>query len=152
MAESQSHILRDLSGSESGTNEVAHEDPPVTRRYQTLLLVAGFFTMFQVIGINSIYGIFQVSRSYTKAPKPYLNVRKEFYTSPKTNIVDGEGQDALVSLVGTIGSGLTWSGGILVNPFITRVKNVKYLSLGGGVIMSIGLFLASFSTRVCRSD
>lgn len=31
-----------------------------TRQYQTMLLAAGFMMIFHVIGINSIYGIFQV--------------------------------------------------------------------------------------------
>ena len=32
-----------------------------SRRYQAILLLAGFTMIFHVIGINSIYGIFQVS-------------------------------------------------------------------------------------------
>ncbi|TFK90066.1 monocarboxylate transporter [Polyporus arcularius HHB13444] len=86
---------------------------------------------FHVIGINSIYGLFQ-----------------EFYTSPETNVKGAEGQDALVSLVGTIGSGLTWSGSIFVNPMISRVDNVKLISLSGAFIMSVGIFLASFCTQL----
>ncbi|KAI0368932.1 MFS general substrate transporter [Pilatotrama ljubarskyi] len=86
---------------------------------------------FHVIGINSIYGLFQ-----------------EFYTSPETNVKGAEGQDALVSLVGTIGSGLTWSGSIFVNPMIGRFDNVKLISLAGAFIMSLGIFLASFSTQL----
>lgn len=35
---------------------------------------------------------------------------KEFYTSSDSNIEDAQGQDALVSLVGTIAYGLTWAG------------------------------------------
>ncbi|EJD03008.1 monocarboxylate transporter [Fomitiporia mediterranea MF3/22] len=83
------------------------------------------------MGINSIYGVFQ-----------------EFYTSPETNIVDAQGQDALVSLVGTLGYGLTWGGGIFVNPLIVRVKNLKIITLTGTTVMSLGLILASFSTRL----
>ncbi|KIP03457.1 hypothetical protein PHLGIDRAFT_121576 [Phlebiopsis gigantea 11061_1 CR5-6] len=58
---------------------------------------------FHVIRINSIYCIFQ-----------------EFYTSSSTNIDDARGQDALVSLVGTIGTGLTWSGSIYASPLFGR--------------------------------
>lgn len=32
-----------------------------TRKYQAALLAAGFLMIFHVIGINSIYGVFQVS-------------------------------------------------------------------------------------------
>lgn len=73
---------------------------------------------------------------------------QEFYTSPQSNIKDALGQDALVSLVGTIGTGLTWSGSIFVNPMIARTKNIKLITLSGVVIMSLGLILASYSTRV----
>ena len=74
---------------------------------------------------------------------------QEFYTSPETNIKGAQGQDALVSLVGTIGSGLTWSGSIFVNPLIGRYDNVKLISLVGAFVMSTGIVLASFATQVC---
>lgn len=32
-----------------------------TKQYQILLLLSGFFMVFHVNGINSVYGIFQVS-------------------------------------------------------------------------------------------
>ncbi|KAI0756441.1 MFS general substrate transporter [Daedaleopsis nitida] len=116
-------------------NEVDDSEAPYTleptRTYQCLLLLAGFMMTFHVIGINSIYGLFQ-----------------EFYTSPETNIKAAEGQDALVSLVGTIGSGLTWSGSIFVNPMIGRYDNVKLISLTGAFIMSTGIVLASFCTEL----
>lgn len=38
----------------------AAEDMRPTRRYQAVLLFAGFMMIFQVIGINQTYGIFQV--------------------------------------------------------------------------------------------
>jgi len=78
--------------------------------------------------------------------------RQEFYTSPQSNIKDGPGHDALVSLVGTIGSGLTWSGSIFVNPMISKIDNVKLITVSGAVIMSLGIVLASFSTRVSFED
>ena len=47
------------------TEDVAPEnaatDQRPTRRYQVLLLLSGFFMTFHVIGINFIYGVFQVS-------------------------------------------------------------------------------------------
>ncbi|KAI0334031.1 MFS general substrate transporter [Cubamyces sp. BRFM 1775] len=105
--------------------------PQPSQTYQCLLVFAGFMMTFHVIGINSIYGLFQ-----------------EFYTSPDTSIVGAQGQDALVSLVGTIGSGLTWSGSVFVNPMIRRFDNVKFISLVGAFIMSLGLFSASFCTQL----
>ncbi|KAI0640143.1 MFS general substrate transporter [Trametes polyzona] len=102
-----------------------------SQTYQCLLVFAGFMMTFHVIGINSIYGLFQ-----------------EFYTSPETNIRNAQGQDALVSLVGTIGGGLTWSGSIFVNPMIRRIDNVKLISVAGAFIMSVGIFLASFCSEL----
>ncbi|KAA1467846.1 MFS general substrate transporter [Dentipellis sp. KUC8613] len=111
--------------------ENAAEDLRPSKRFQVLLVLAGFMMIFQTIGTNQTYGVYQ-----------------EFYTSPQSNIKDGPGQDALVSLVGTIGSGLTWSGSIFVNPLIARVKNLKLITLSGVVIMSLGLVLASFATKL----
>lgn len=41
----------------------AVSDARPTRRYQVALLVAGFSMIFQIIGINSVYGVFQVRTS-----------------------------------------------------------------------------------------
>ncbi|KAJ7697446.1 major facilitator superfamily domain-containing protein [Mycena rosella] len=106
-------------------------DPPLTKRYQALLLFAGFMMIFHIIGINSVFGIFQ-----------------DFYTSPESNIPGARGNDAVVSLVGTLGSGLTWSGGIFVNPLIARVESVKLITFAGVLIMSLGLFLASYCSSL----
>ncbi|KAI8990640.1 MFS general substrate transporter [Trametes punicea] len=117
---------------DTGSNTVEPSAvPQPSKAYQCLLVFAGFMMTFHVIGINSIYGLFQ-----------------EFYTSPNSNIVGAQGEDALVSLVGTIGSGLTWSGSIFVNPLIGRVQNIKLISMGGAFIMSLGIFTASFCTEL----
>ncbi|KAJ6566433.1 MFS general substrate transporter [Mycena capillaripes] len=116
----------------SGENRVSRpEDPPPTRGYQALLLLSGFMMIFHIIGISGVFGIFQ-----------------DFYTSPESNIPSARGNDAVVALVGTIGSGLTWSGGIFVNPIIARVENVKLITFIGTAIMSLGLFLASYSSTL----
>ncbi|KAJ7881797.1 monocarboxylate transporter [Mycena olivaceomarginata] len=90
-----------------------------------------FMMIFQIIGINSVFGIFQ-----------------DFYTSEDSNIPSARGNDAIVALVGTIGSGLTWSGGIFVNPILARVESVKLITFAGAAIMSLGLLLASFSSNL----
>ncbi|KAF8875252.1 major facilitator superfamily domain-containing protein [Mucidula mucida] len=114
-------------------SERAHAPPleKPTRRYQIILVLSGFLMIFHTIGINFVFGIFQ-----------------EFYTSPQSNIKDATSQYALVSLVGTLGSGLTWSGGIFVNPIMARTQRVKTITLLGAFLMSLGLFLASYSTRL----
>ncbi|KAI9066472.1 MFS general substrate transporter [Trametes sanguinea] len=115
----------------SAASEPTSATSEPSKSYQCLLVFAGFMMTFHVIGINSIYGLFQ-----------------EFYTSSETNITGAQGQDALVSLVGTIGSGLTWSGSIFVNPMIRRFDNVKLISMAGAFIMSLGIFTASFCTQL----
>ncbi|KAK7058108.1 monocarboxylate transporter [Favolaschia claudopus] len=107
------------------------EYTPPTRRYQAILLISGFMMIFQIIGINSVFGIFQ-----------------DFYTSEQSNIPSARGNDAVVALVGTLGSGLTWSGGIFVNPILARVKSVKFITFVGAAIMSLGLFLASLCSSL----
>ncbi|KAK1231026.1 hypothetical protein PQX77_005866 [Marasmius sp. AFHP31] len=106
------------------------ENRSITPLYQSILLFSGFLMTFHVIGINSTYGVYQ-----------------EFYTSTRSNIKNAEGQDALVSLIGTIGTGLTWAGGVFVNPLIAR-GNVKIVALSGAFLMSLGLYLASYATRL----
>ncbi|KAJ7112219.1 hypothetical protein C8R44DRAFT_741924 [Mycena epipterygia] len=54
----------------------------------------------------------------------------------------------LYSVVGTLGSGLTWSGGIFVNPVIVHIKSVKLITFTGTAIMSLGLFLASYCSSL----
>ncbi|KAI0066395.1 MFS general substrate transporter [Artomyces pyxidatus] len=128
---------RDLMTSEVGS--LAGDLPPLdavedrrpTRTYQALLLLSGFMMTFQTIGINQCYGIFQ-----------------EFYTSPESNIPSGPGQEALIALVGTIGSGLTWSGSIFVSPMISISPNLKMITLTGVLIMSLGIIMASFASEL----
>ena len=43
------------------SQQPAEDDWRPTRKYQAVLLAAGFAMIFHVIGINSIYGIFQVN-------------------------------------------------------------------------------------------
>lgn len=61
---------------------------------------------------------------------------------------DAQSQSALIAFVGTLGAGLTWGGSIVVNPLMARVKDVRYLTVGGVLCMSAGFGLASLSTQV----
>lgn len=74
---------------------------------------------------------------------------QEFYTSDKSNISEAQGEDALVSLVGAIGYGLTYGGSIFVSQLVMRVEKIRIVTLCGAVITSTGLFLAGFCTKVC---
>ncbi|KAH8831745.1 major facilitator superfamily domain-containing protein [Flagelloscypha sp. PMI_526] len=127
---STSHSMNDLE-SPRGNPTYPVERP--TRRFQALLLFAGFVMIFTCIGFNQSFGIFQ-----------------EYYTSPESPILDARGRDALVSVIGSLGGGLTWSGGILVNPLLERAtsRQVKWIAASGTVLLSLGLLGASFATRV----
>ena len=56
-----------------------------SKRYKCLLVFAGFMAMFQVIGINTSYGVFQ-----------------QFYTSKESFLPAGTPQSA-IAFVGTLG-------------------------------------------------
>ncbi|KAH7911622.1 major facilitator superfamily domain-containing protein [Hygrophoropsis aurantiaca] len=120
-----------FSRSESTTPVTASDDGCPTKTYQALLLVSGFLMIFHVIGINSVFGVFQ-----------------EYYTSPESNIPGAIGQDALVSLAGTIGTGLTWAGSIFVNPWMEHVRDVRIITMLGVFVTSLGLIMASFNTQL----
>lgn len=132
--------------------------PRPTRLYQCALVFAGFMATFQTIGANQTYGIFQASPSagrlrqflYELLYERYF-FEQEYYTSPGSKIVDGPGQYALASLVGTIGGGLTWSGSILVSLIISKGFDLCLMCLTGSALMSLGFILASFATRVCAA-
>ncbi|KIJ66605.1 hypothetical protein HYDPIDRAFT_86239 [Hydnomerulius pinastri MD-312] len=134
-ANAQAHGLTTPSETEEQPEHEAPQDAFAdarpTKRYQTLLLLSGFIMIFNVIGINSIFGVFQ-----------------EYYTSADSNIPDAIGQDALVSLAGTVGAGLTWAGSIFVNPWMARIRDVRIITVLGVIIMSLGIFLASFNTKL----
>ncbi|KAF8265753.1 major facilitator superfamily domain-containing protein [Lactarius quietus] len=102
-----------------------------SRLYQSMLLLAGFMTTFQTIGMNQSFGVFQ-----------------DYYTSSDSPIVDARGQYAMVSLIGTIGSGLTWSGGIFVCLIISSGCDLRLMCLSGAAIMSLGLLLSSLATKL----
>ncbi|KAH9031845.1 monocarboxylate transporter [Lactarius hengduanensis] len=88
-------------------------------------------TTFQTIGMNQSYGVFQ-----------------DYYTSTNSTIIDAREQYAMVSLVGTIGSGLTWSGSIFVSLIISSGCDLRLMCLSGTTIMSLGLLLSSFATKL----
>jgi len=66
---------------------------------------------------------------------------------------------APVAFIGTLGSGLTWGGSIVVNPLLSRVEGKKFLGLEGrrcittlGVLlMSLGFGLATLGTLAIHS-
>lgn len=96
--------------------------------------ICGFLAIFQTIGPNLSYGIFQ-----------------DFYVaSPATILPPSQARSrGAVAFIGTIGAGLTWGGAIYVNPIMARCKSHRIIAVPGCLLISLGFLLASFSTQVC---
>lgn len=130
-----SHIDRRRSDEETTTSNITSfaTAPPPTRKKQAIVLVSTFLMIFQTIGINQTYGVFQ-----------------EFYTtSPVSFLPEKQANNrAAVAFVGTLGAGLTWGGSIFVNPLVSRTKDIRWITGLGSVGMSLGLILAGESRNV----
>jgi uncharacterized membrane protein YfcA len=128
---------RDTSEAEeredAGSGTYSLTASPPTRKKQALVLLSTFFMFFQTIGINQSYGIFQ-----------------EYYTTPSTTPLPlSQAKNlAAVAFVGTLGAGLTWGGSIFINPVVTRVKDVRWVTVVGSVMMSVGLVAAGEARNV----
>lgn len=128
---------------------------PTTRKRQIVVLISAFCTVFQTIGklvdtaieacfnhiagINQAYGVFQ-------------NYYVSTAGSPDSILPPSQASNkALVAFIGTLAAGLTWGGSIFVNPLMARTKDLRWLTLAGVLLMSLGYGLAGFSTRVSRA-
>ncbi|KAI9820639.1 MAG: hypothetical protein M1827_005008 [Pycnora praestabilis] len=106
------------------------------RRRQTIVLISSFLAVFQTIGINQAYGVFQgYYVTGSGGPDAVISVTQAH-------------NKALVAFVGTLGAGLTWGGSIFVNPMMARFKNPKWITMSGALLMSVGYGLAGFSTQI----
>lgn len=114
---------------------VSNDLRPLTRNRQLHVLVSAFLTICITIGINQSYGVFQ---SY-------------YISETQTFLPPGTQKDsALVAFVGTLGTGLTWAGSIVVNPILARLSTfgIRILCMIGVLFMCLGFGLASLSTQV----
>lgn len=146
------------AGSESDSTP-APALPPISRRKQASVLLSAFVTIALTIGYNQTFGVFQ-----------------EYYLSPDQNILvpspasQATPPTALLAFVGTLCYGLTWAGGILVNPVISRIENGTWalatpssrrwrrrilrfltprtITISGVVMMSVGFALASLASSI----
>ncbi|KAM0806104.1 monocarboxylate transporter [Usnea florida] len=102
------------------------------RTLNSVVRICAFFAVFQTIGPNLSYGVFQT-----------------FYTASDQSILyPQEGSNkALIAFIGTLAAGLTWGGSIYVNPLMSRFPNPKHLAVPGCLLMSTAFLLASFSTK-----
>lgn len=111
---------------------------PVSRARQISILICAFMDVFITIGVNQSYGVYLTYYldNSTSSDTPFLPPSE---TTSK----------AMLAFVGTLGSGLTWGGSILVNPWMARTKNPKIIPMIGAVLIGVGYILASFCNRVC---
>jgi MFS family permease len=123
------------------------------------VLLSAFGSIVLTIGFNQTYGVFQ-----------------EYYLSSSQNVLvpspasQSSPPIALLAFVGTLCYGLTWAGGIVVNPVISRIEHgdwaivtpstrrwrrkilrlltPKTITISGILIVSAGFTLASFSRSI----
>ena len=137
----------------------ASASPPISRKKQATVLLSAFATIALTIGYNQCFGVFQ--EYYLSSSQDVLVPSPATQTSPPT---------ALLAFVGTLCYGLTWAGGILVNPVIARIEHGTWASatpstrlwrrrilrlltprtitVSGVVITSAGFALASLSRSI----
>ncbi|KAI0508968.1 major facilitator superfamily domain-containing protein [Xylaria bambusicola] len=133
--------------------------PPIPRKKQIVVLLSAFATIALTIGYNQCFGVFQ--EYYLSPTQDILKSSPATQASPPT---------ALLSFVGTLCYGLTWAGGILVNPVMSRLEHGAWapsnpsarawrrrgsrllkprtITILGVVMMSAGFGLASLSTSI----
>ncbi|KAL7623329.1 hypothetical protein AAE478_007010 [Parahypoxylon ruwenzoriense] len=147
-------------GTESGSTP-APVLPPISRKKQATVLFSAFVTIALTFGYNQCFGVFQ-----------------EYYLSPSQNVLvpapasQASPPTALLAFVGTLCYGLTWAGGILVNPVISRIEHGTWapttpsarlwrrrilrlltsrtITISGVLMMFAGFMLASFSRSMWR--
>ncbi|KAK8066216.1 monocarboxylate transporter protein [Apiospora hydei] len=133
---------------------------PISRKKQAAVLLSAFTTIALTIGYNQCFGVFQ--QFYLSADQDVLVPSPASASSPPT---------ALLAFVGTLCYGLTWAGGIVVNPVISRIEHgawesgtshssrlwhiralrlltPRMITMSGVCMMSLGFALASLSASI----
>ena len=159
-------VWPEASPEEDPPPTAAHALPPVSRKKQAAVLLSAFMMIVLTFGYNQSFGIFQAY--YLSPDQDVLVPAPAAQASPPT---------ALLAFVGTLCYGMTWAGGILVNPVIARLEDGTWASttaagtaasasrprwrrnalrllsprtitVSGVVLMAAGFLLASFSRSV----
>ncbi|AEO60798.1 hypothetical protein MYCTH_2310405 [Thermothelomyces thermophilus ATCC 42464] len=134
--------------------------PPISRKKQAAVLFSAFMTTALTIGYNQSFGVFQ--QYYLSPSQDVLIPSPASQVSPPPT--------ALLAFVGTLCYGLTWAGGIVVNPVIARLEHGSWASatsstrlwrrrllrlltprvitVSGVLVTSAGFVLASLSRSV----
>ncbi|KAI1770093.1 major facilitator superfamily domain-containing protein [Hypoxylon cercidicola] len=134
--------------------------PPISRKKQATVLLSAFVTIALTIGYNQCFGVFQ-----------------EYYLSPSQDILapgpaaQASPPTALLAFVGTLCYGLTWAGGLFVNPVISRIEHGTWaptttpstrlwrrrvlrllrprtITVSGVLLMTLGFALASLGSSI----
>ncbi|KAB5518919.1 major facilitator superfamily domain-containing protein [Coniochaeta sp. 2T2.1] len=148
------------SSSDPGSNlNPASGLPPTSRKKQATVLLSAFATIALTIGYNQCFGVFQ--EYYLSTAQDVLSPSPALRVPPPT---------ALLAFVGTFCYGLTWAGGILVNPVISRIEHgswapmtsssgqwrrrilrlltTRTITISGVLMVATGFALASFSKSI----
>jgi hypothetical protein len=132
---------------------------PISRKKQATVLCSAFVTIALTIGYNQCFGVFQ--EYYLSSSQDVLVPSPASQASPPT---------ALLAFVGSLCYGLTWAGGILVNPVISRIEHGDWapttpstrlwgrrilrllaprtITISGVLMVAAGFTLASFSRSI----
>lgn len=134
---------------------------PVSRKKQAIVLISAFVATAITIGYNQTFGVFQ--EYYLSTSQDVLVPAPASQATPPT---------ALLAFVGTLCYGLTWAGGIIVNPIMSRIEHGtwkgaaatpttrlwrrrllplmtrKSITIFGVLLVAAGFILASFSTTI----
>ncbi|RYP67053.1 hypothetical protein DL770_008695 [Monosporascus sp. CRB-9-2] len=161
----QTHTIP-LTARQAGSGTLSESDrtpapalPPISRQKQAAVLFSSFVTIALTIGYNQCFGVFQ--QYYLSSSQDILVPSPASQVSPPT---------ALLAFVGTLCYGLTWAGGVLVNPVISRIEHGTWapttpstrlwrrrilrlltprtITISGVLMMSAGFTLASFSSSI----
>ena len=133
--------------------------PLTSRKKQAAVLCSAFVTIALTIGYNQCFGVFQ---------EYYLSSSQDVLVPSPTSQVSPP--SALLAFVGSLCYGLTWAGGILVNPVISRIEHGNWapttpstrlwrrrilrllaprtITISGVLMVSAGFTLASFSSSI----
>ncbi|KAL2016555.1 hypothetical protein VTK56DRAFT_3412 [Thermocarpiscus australiensis] len=133
--------------------------PPPSRKKQAAVLISAFGSIVLTFGYNQTYGVFQ---------EYYLSPSQDVLAPSPASQTSRSPPTAMLAFVGTLCYGLTWAGGIVVNPVISRIEHgtwapitpstwrwrcklrlltPKTITISGILMVSAGFTLASF----CRS-
>lgn len=156
--------------------------PPISHKKQAAVLASAFVAIALTIGYNQCFGVWQ---EYYLSPDQDVLILSSSHQTPfspedgaRGSVDEQKPPTALLAFVGTLCYGLTWAGGILVNPVISRIEHGiwapdtnttrsgrgrgktwrrrwggvlltnRTITVTGVFLMALGFALASFATTV----